>query len=844
MRLSAILLTFLMGIDLWAQSVNLQAGTATGVHPGQVFDLPIVVNTDLTGLGVRSFQLSVTKPSTCTFQNVIVDPGDLLHGVGTPVANATTTVLIAWAGTAPLSGSGTLLRLRFQANSTGTTNIQFTPAGSNLFNEGSPTLSFTNGSVSVTPGPVITVNPASAVLIPGEALTLTASGGTAPYLYSSTDPAVGTVSGGSWTAVAQGLGKAQAEDAISNTGTNSGWYDVRTFDLDIGSATGYTTQELRVPLTMKDPSGTGFYTGDIRVDGHTALQFTGLDVAGYLLDGMNLQTNTSGASVYLSFADAMPRSPMGTDTLGWLRYEKPDPGAGNYTLSIGGALFDETHNVRAATGSLSFQNLPAIGITPGTGSVQAGLTLLFATTGAVVPPVAWSVSDPTVGSIDAAGLFTALDNGTVQISLIDAIGNTASTGTIQVWDALLKVEDVQAPVGGDVWVPVTLGPSVNNEDVRAFSIDVGFDATRLAFVAWESIGTLSDGWLAATSTSAGTLSVVAASADPFQPGGVIGYAHFEVLPAFTSGTTTVTLLSSLFNEGDPVVLHDHGVLTASNGGCVSPGCTNPYACNYDPDAVCDDGSCAFSGPDCIAALALRVMLEGPYDTGSGLMDDDLRATLLLPSGEPYTALSYSYTGTGGGVSADPGAFAASGSDAIVDWVVVELRDAALPATVVHSRPALLQRDGDVVDLDGVSTLDLSAHTGDHHIAVRHRNHLGCMTSDPVHIATGPIMVDLTSPTTTTYGTGARKDLGGTMVLWAGDVTFDGLIKYVGAGNDRDPILAEIGGTVPTAISSGYKGTDVNLDGVIKYAGPSNDRDIILTNIGGSVPTSVKVQQLP
>ena len=47
--------------------------------------------------------------------------------------------------------------------------------------------------------------------------------------------------------------------------------------------------------------------------------------------------------------------------------------------------------------------------------------------------------------------------------------------------------------------------------------------------------------------------------------------------------------------------------------------------------------------------------------------------------------------------------AVTGSDAIVDWVFVELRNAS-GNTVVDSRAALLQRDGDVVDVDGVSPL--------------------------------------------------------------------------------------------------------------------------------------------
>jgi hypothetical protein len=73
---------------------------------------------------------------------------------------------------------------------------------------------------------------------------------------------------------------------------------------------------------------------------------------------------------------------------------------------------------------------------------------------------------------------------------------------------------------------------------------------------------------------------------------------------------------------------------------------------------------------------------------------------------------------------------------------------------------------------------------------------------------------------------------------------DDVLKYSGSNNDRDPILQAIGGTVPTATSTGYQLADVNMDGLVKYSGSLNDRDPILGNIGGSVPTNTRLEQLP
>jgi hypothetical protein len=37
---------------------------------------------------------------------------------------------------------------------------------------------------------------------------------------------------------------------------------------------------------------------------------------------------------------------------------------------------------------------------------------------------------------------------------------------------------------------------------------------------------------------------------------------------------------------------------------------------------------------------------------------------------------------------------------------------------------------------------------------------------------------------------------------------------------------------------------VNLDGVVKYTNANNDRDPILQNIGGVIPTNTRQEQLP
>ena len=247
------------------------------------------------------------------------------------------------------------------------------------------------------------------------------------------------------------------------------------------------------------------------------------------------------------------------------------------------------------------------------------------------------------------------------------------------------------------------------------------------------------------------------------------------------------------------------------------------------------------------AVAPRVRLEGPYNATTGLMNDALRSAGLVPTGEPYTALGYSFVG-GGGESTTAPVLAVTGGNAIVDWVVVELRSDATPTTVLASKAALLQCDGDVVGTDGTSPVSFTQSAGTYRIAIRHRNHLPAMTLNGVALSSAPATVDLTVGATATFGTDARKSITGTfptLALWAGDVTFNGQLKYAGGANDRDPILVTVGSTTPNnVVSNTYSTRDVNMNGQVKYAGGANDRDPILVNIGGTVPTAVRNAQLP
>jgi hypothetical protein len=303
-------------------------------------------------------------------------------------------------------------------------------------------------------------------------------------------------------------------------------------------------------------------------------------------------------------------------------------------------------------------------------------------------------------------------------------------------------------------------------------------------------------------------------------------------------------------EYDPIT--DTWTQKADFGGV---GRSNAFVFTIGPRAYVGNGATgtstfvadmwAYTAVDPASAVQVRpkIFLEGPFNSVTGLMNDALRTAGLVPVAEPYTALGYDHA-MSGGETTTPAVLSVTGNNGIVDWVVVELRHAAQPSLVVASACALLQRDGDVVDVDGSSPVRLFVGAGNYHVAIRHRNHLGVMTANAIALTPTASTVDLTTAATAAYGSQARKAVGSVQVLWAGDATRNGVLAYTGTANDRDPILLAIGGSVPTGTLAGYRIEDTNLDGVVKYSGAANDRDVILQNIGGTLPTATRVQQLP
>lgn len=296
-------------------------------------------------------------------------------------------------------------------------------------------------------------------------------------------------------------------------------------------------------------------------------------------------------------------------------------------------------------------------------------------------------------------------------------------------------------------------------------------------------------------------------------------------------------------------------------------------CDDNVESACTDATIHLLVFDDMS-VNIRVYLEGAMmqnggetSTTSGLplMRDDLRDNPFtgenyIPLEDPYSVLAdpfmntpSMYTKMGPGLLAENqiiedslGVFSVTGDNAIVDWVFVELRSKDDMTVPIATRSGLLQRDGDVVDLDGVSSLKFQGINVDSvYVYVKHRTHLGVMSMK----VRNTDLIDFTSTDFETFNFGTSKGNGidytglsqksgvvnGYNVLWAGDFDSNGKVKFTNPEDDQNIMFVDVLFSSPGFLINynnayGYMTGDYNLNGKTKYTNPSDDLNYLFSQL--------------
>ncbi len=477
---------------------------------------------------------------------------------------------------------------------------------------------------------------------------------------------------------------------------------------------------------------------------------------------------------------------------------------------------------------------------------------------AVLTDVTWTSTTAGTASVVSGGTGSG-NNLFALVNIPAGAGNTVTfnvTGTVSAAATgnLINTATVTAPAG--VTDPTPANNTATDSDTPAPRTDLSISKTVV--IQRPDIGANVTFTLVATNN--GPSAATGVSVADLLPGGYSYVSSTGSLGSYNSGTGVWTI-GNLAN-GNSATLTITATINASgtyaNTAIVSGNETDLNPVNNTSTAG-------------VQAQILRpkVYLQGAlfgitYSSPSvvdSLMRDNLRApTQLIPLTSPY---SY-WNPTVAANTIPASVLNTTGRDAIVDWVFVELRNAADPSVIVSSRSALLQRDGDIVDLDGVTPLPVRSPAGStYYVAVRHRNHLAVMTAGAVVMTTAGTTVDFRKSSTLTYRKGIQPihqpqvDVLQGKAMWAGNALRDNAVIYQGTNNDVNTIYQQVTGAsgntnaLPIYILKGYFSGDINLDGKAIYQGIGNDVEYIYQNVFRNHPANtpkdnnfIIQQQLP
>jgi choice-of-anchor B domain-containing protein len=210
---------------------------------------------------------------------------------------------------------------------------------------------------------------------------------------------------------------------------------------------------------------------------------------------------------------------------------------------------------------------------------------------------------------------------------------------------------------------------------------------------------------------------------------------------------------------------DCGGVCKSCQPCYPEICDNGIDDDRDGKIDCLDESCDCPGSQSI--VQIKLFLEGFFDANTNRMTSQLKEKRLLPDYQPFKVAPYFYKGTE--------QLTTTRSD-IIDWVLVEARDAIQYDKILSVKAALLLADGSLIQPDGTFGLQFGEiATEAIHLVVRHKGHLAVMSKEVIDMRQNTAY-DFTGGSNKAEGRGQLKQVGSKFCLHVGDFDQNGIIN--------------------------------------------------------------------
>ena len=529
--------------------------SGASVTEKDTFTVAVRADTLLTGRNITAYRFYVTYSPTYFEFIGMEGTGPVLTPWGPPEINSANagSLIMAGAGADPLTGSGEMIYLRFRSLRSGSSAISFNSSESYL-NEGNPASSYAGGTVSSAAISYPNIFPDQASLHIGDEVQMGVSGGTAPFVYSTDNPAVAVMSDASRVrAVGPGTTRVRVTDARGEVSVTTGLFDVRAIRTDMEEVSVWPADTFYVPVKLQVASGTTVYSGRFELAHSGGL--TGL--TGDIILGdfqVMIENNAKSGRMTVSFASTTGIT--GDGLLCYLRFRANT--SGNQFVRFENVRFNETLLAWPVKANyyMNVRSLPTLSMSPNSGTLMWGETIKLNVYNGTAP-YTYSVSAPSVATIDEQGNLTAITGGTVRVTARDVNGATMTSGVFTVTDNHVSIYSTDGILDTETRVPIISTSLPSGKAIYGYKGTFSFSETHLEFVGVEPAGS---GGLMTASQSGNSVEVAAAMSQGVSSG-LLGYLVFNIRQALAlNATTNISFNAFSANE--------NSIISTRGGGTV------------------------------------------------------------------------------------------------------------------------------------------------------------------------------------------------------------------------------------------------------------------------------------